>query len=350
MRAFHWNNATRREDLAKAIRYELDAALKCRNKDSHEFICLDDIEKIWTLQRIQSLSKGLPWDKPALHERALADYRLVLSVLVWIHWDGWSDFGKVFLEHVDRRRIFDREDRYLPFDATTELLTQQNHNNEFLKRQYIFIPIELAEEGSNQHATNKDDYEALYRMPFLDTKVIGTGATGDVFKALIAPKYFLYEQGHQNLKPMWVAIKRIQRSDEVKVKNFTAEQKALRVFKQCLQKHENIMHSFLSFTHGAHFVIISPLADLDLAAFFSGVYDGFEARQRSFTPFDLFQEAACLAGALHFLHNGLELRGSKIACAHLDFKPDNREASRTRIYCKRKLLRQLPAPGSQLPF
>jgi len=35
------------------------------------------------------------------------------------------------------------------------------------------------------------------------------------------------------------------------------------------------------------------------------------------------REASCLAGALNFLHHRLKLKEKKIACAHLDFKPDN---------------------------
>ncbi|CZR55968.1 uncharacterized protein PAC_05856 [Phialocephala subalpina] len=314
----------RREELLKIIRSDLERVQRYSHKDGHEFICADDAKEIWTLPKIQALARGLPWDKPPLLERAHEDFKLVLSVLAWIHWDGWSDFGRAFLEHLDGGSgEFDRADRYLPFSPTTVVLADHARNGDFLKRQYIFIPIELAEEGQHQHAQNKDEYEDSYRLPFLETRKIGEGAAGDVFSALVASKYFIYEQGHLNAKGIWVAIKRIQRSDHIKTKTFMAEQNALRTFKQCLRKHENIMHSYMSFIHGSDFVIISPLADLDLAAFFKGNYEGFNHRQREFSPYDLFQEAACLAGALNFLHNGLELRGRKIACAHLDFKPDN---------------------------
>jgi serine/threonine protein kinase len=83
------------------------------------------------------------------------------------------------------------------------------------------------------------------------------------------------------------------------------------------------MHSHTSFRHGPDFVIISPLADLNLHEFFAGDYEAFQAHQQRFTPLHLLKEASFLAGALHFLHYGLRLRERRIACAHLDFKPEN---------------------------
>lgn len=83
------------------------------------------------------------------------------------------------------------------------------------------------------------------------------------------------------------------------------------------------MLSLTTFTHGSHFNIMSPLADLDLRQFLTGEYHDYLARQTRFTAYDLLMEAACLVGALDFLHHRLRLTDKKIACAHLDFKPEN---------------------------
>jgi serine/threonine protein kinase len=127
------------------------------------------------------------------------------------------------------------------------------------------------------------------------------------------------------LQELWVARKRIEREDTGgrNSRSFRTEQGALRSFKQCLTNHGNIMNSLTTFTHDGNFIIISPLADLDLRKFFCGKYSDFGVRQQRFTPLELLREAACLAGALDFLHYQLRLRDKKIACAHLDFKPDN---------------------------
>jgi serine/threonine protein kinase len=85
------------------------------------------------------------------------------------------------------------------------------------------------------------------------------------------------------------------------------------------------MLSYISFGHGSDFTIISPLADLDLHTFFEGTYPDFPARSLGFTPAQLLYGASCLAGALSFLHDGLQPVGiaGKIYCAHLDLKPEN---------------------------
>jgi serine/threonine protein kinase len=85
------------------------------------------------------------------------------------------------------------------------------------------------------------------------------------------------------------------------------------------------MQSYTAFLHGSDFNIISPLADLDLHTYFEGSYPDFHSRSRSFSPAHLLYGAACLAGALRFLHEGLQPVGiaEKIYCAHLDLKPEN---------------------------
>jgi serine/threonine protein kinase len=103
-----------------------------------------------------------------------------------------------------------------------------------------------------------------------------------------------------------------------------AEHRNLKAFKQCLDRNTNIMLSYTAFAHDSNFIIISPLADLDLYKFFKGSYPDFQARRRRFTPIALLKESLGLAAALNFLHDGLRMRGGqKVACAHLDLKPEN---------------------------
>jgi serine/threonine protein kinase len=85
------------------------------------------------------------------------------------------------------------------------------------------------------------------------------------------------------------------------------------------------MQSYTAFLHGSDFNIISPLADLDLHTYFEGSYPDFHPRSRLFSPAHLLYGAACLAGALRFLHEGLQPMSiaEKIYCAHLDLKPEN---------------------------
>ena len=108
-------------------------------------------------------------------------------------------------------------------------------------------------------------------------------------------------------------------------RSFEVEQKNLKAFKKCLNQNGNIIQSYTAFLHGSDFNIISPLADLDLHAYFEGSYSDYHLRSRFFSPAHLLYGAACLAGALRFLHEGLQPVGiaEKIYCAHLDLKPEN---------------------------
>jgi serine/threonine protein kinase len=121
-----------------------------------------------------------------------------------------------------------------------------------------------------------------------------------------------------------VSKKQIERGriSESISKDFCKEQEALRSFKQCLD-HDNIMLSWTTFSHGANFVIVSPLADLNLHEFLAGNYNDFDVRHHRFTPLDLLREMSCVADALENLHFRLNLRGKRMACAHVDLKPDS---------------------------
>ena len=122
----------------------------------------------------------------------------------------------------------------------------------------------------------------------------------------------------------WVFTKHIERGriSETISRDFCRQQDAMRVFKQCLE-HDNIMLSWTTFSHGANFVIISPLADLNLHDFLTGRYEDFDVRHHRFTPLDLLRAISGVADALEFLHLRLNLRGRKIACAHVDLRPEN---------------------------
>lgn len=105
--------------------------------------------------------------------------------------------------------------------------------------------------------------------------------------------------------------------------DFESEQQTLRAFKECQTRNENIMLSLMSFQHGKQFIIISELADLSLHDFLVGKYGDFDQRFKGFTPEALLRESKCLADALNYLHDGLQTRTGRIACAHFDLKPEN---------------------------
>ena len=104
--------------------------------------------------------------------------------------------------------------------------------------------------------------------------------------------------------------------------SFKVERDVLNKFKQASNKSEGISMNFATFVHGQTLNIISTWADTDLFNFLRGKYSGFYERARRLTPRHLFEQTRCLANALHFLHDELDI-GGPVSCAHLDLKLEN---------------------------
>lgn len=171
------------------IRSELKNAMNRGGEDGLEFVCEDDSIDIWTLPRIQTLVRGFDWDDLKYHLRLKDHYPKILSILVWIHWSGWSTFKPTFLEHVGKNGWINRTDDFLPFGAP---IFDGPFGLDFLKCQYIFAPVVLAQDA---HSSGTISYEEWTRMPFLKSKHIAYGATAVVTKELVAVKHFQFEVG-----------------------------------------------------------------------------------------------------------------------------------------------------------
>jgi hypothetical protein len=177
------------EDLWKAVN---------RKEDEHlMFATVEDLERIWEISRLEQLSKGLDWSSPELLERARTQFRKVLSTLVWIGWDDWSEFGNLFLEHRDANRGLDRWDDALPLLETSFLQTEQLRTK-FRNQQYIFAPIVIMEDDDEDDKIDYMQFSEKHRLPFLQTEEIGQGGSGTVTRALIGAGQFGYKNGTCN--------------------------------------------------------------------------------------------------------------------------------------------------------
>jgi len=187
------NRPTDPKELRQKIVLEIREALwkVAKNKEQHlQFICEEDVKKIWTSRRIEQLSWALEWGKRDMHDRAPSDFLKVLSTLVWIYWDRWEDFGNLFLKR------HDRSDNDLPL-SNTSFFQNERLQSTFEQSQYIFIPVKLKEDDDDNH--NDIDYITYsknHRMPFYNSEVIGEGAFGKVTKEAIPPGHFFWKEGH----------------------------------------------------------------------------------------------------------------------------------------------------------
>jgi serine/threonine protein kinase len=84
-----------------------------------------------------------------------------------------------------------------------------------------------------------------------------------------------------------------------------------------LSDHKHILPYLATIQVGENLFILSELADTNLEQFI-----------RSDSPWvqtftNLIQQMTSIAGALRFLHEGIQLPGRLITCYHMDLKPDN---------------------------
>jgi len=186
-----------RAKIAKQIYDDLWKVVH-RKEDEHlSFASVEDLEMIWDKSRLEQLSKGLDWSKPDLLDRARKYFRKVLSLLIWIEWDDWPEFGNLFLEHIGANRRLDRWDDALPLSDISFIQTEQIRTR-FRNQQYIFAPIVIIEDDDEDDKTDYKQFSEKHRLPFLQAEEIGQGGSGTVTKALIVAGQFGYKNGTFN--------------------------------------------------------------------------------------------------------------------------------------------------------
>jgi serine/threonine protein kinase len=119
-----------------------------------------------------------------------------------------------------------------------------------------------------------------------------------------------------------MALKVFENPNNSATRGFKLERDIFQLLRKASLRSEGICMNFATFEHGRTLNIISTWADLDLFGFLIGTYDDYPDRARHFTPWHLFEQTRCLAKALLFLHEELDIDGP-ITCAHLDLKPEN---------------------------
>ena len=170
-------------DLTMTIRKELRESRSLPTEETRRFITADAVKQIMTSERVNLLLKGL---RPKQLERAEKYLRQVLSILVYISWNGWPRFEEIFLRELDPFERPVRGDHQLPFLDLTFL--EEDIRETFEDAQYLFRPIIIQE---NKHLT----YTEKHRVPFLESEPIGDGGFGIVTKVVVEKKQIEYNTG-----------------------------------------------------------------------------------------------------------------------------------------------------------
>jgi hypothetical protein len=186
-----------RTKITNQVKDDLWRALSRKDDEHLMFAGAEDLERIWKISRLEQLSKGLDWSDPELLEHAQRYLRKVLSTLVWIGWDDWPKFGRLFLKHYGANNKFDRWDDMLPLHDTSFLPTEQLRTF-FRNQQYIFAPIVIMEDDDEDDKADYMQFSEKHRLPFLQTEEIGQGGSGTVTKAQIGAGQFCFKNGTTN--------------------------------------------------------------------------------------------------------------------------------------------------------
>ncbi|KAE8145028.1 hypothetical protein BDV25DRAFT_165533 [Aspergillus avenaceus] len=296
-------------DLSRELRLQMHR----RSRPLEKFITRDSLVKIWSVARLCKLIELVsPGFDHTFITHIRDEYVQTLSILVDISWQEWQRFGEVFLQHPGR------SDRMIP-RYTLQTLDDPSFldtpwADKFLEHRYIFCPINIRE-GRSLALPNG------WRLPFVneESEPIGHGGYGQVTREVVGSGHFHSQsehhlQGAPYSKDIAVAVKRFAAQ-----RDFGSETKNLDLLRKSLSQHDRIVPFLATISIGKDFNILSPLADMNLEEF---LLEGHR-RVSGITVSELIKEAANLAGALAFLHTGLDSNPPGLECCHMDLKPSN---------------------------
>ncbi|KAJ5568306.1 hypothetical protein N7450_010792, partial [Penicillium hetheringtonii] len=318
------------------IRKEL--YVEIQNKEIAEsdvtFIPYDRIQEVWAGDRLDRFLRDAHCDPDHGTDQAISDSQIketrdsllrMISLLVGIHWSGWSRFKEIFFLHptaaTERR---DNNIKNLTYhDLKHEsFLGDTPFIDQFLQNRWTYIPIIL-------DGDIKDPFEPGTRLPLVrQDRSLRKGGFGEVTKEMILPNHIILGhsniqlglQKHTNSTRLIVARKRF-RGDK-----YAIELRQLRYIQSSLSAHKRIVYPLATVKVGTELNIIMPWADMDLEDYLNGGYRSINPNPPSLG--DLIKESGELAAALEFLHGGLQVDSlwpklPQQGICHADFRPRN---------------------------
>jgi hypothetical protein len=183
--------------LQSKIYTALHGRMHRRDQPSRSFICEEDIYAVWTnaeTRLLWELGYRLRWTNDDVRMVQSGLLR-ILSLLVFINFKDWPTFHSFFL--AGRSRMTDDA---LPIADPRSLVGLFPYDpafkDQFVEKQYIFIPIKVAEDddGVNQQSR----WTEHHRLPSIMSQPMGSGTSGIVTKELIAARHIRQTNGHDN--------------------------------------------------------------------------------------------------------------------------------------------------------
>lgn len=180
------------------LREELDKKTYNRDTSDAAFIPYDRIQEVWTGDRLARFLKNHTDESFTAEEIDVAQSSLLrmISLLIDIHWDGWSRFRQIFFLHP--KAIAERRDHNIKSldDETLKhesFLGNTSFPRKFLTHKWIYIPITL--DGYSLQPHDKGTRLPLVR----DDNWLRNGGFGEVTKEMIPPNHIVLKHLSEHL-------------------------------------------------------------------------------------------------------------------------------------------------------
>jgi hypothetical protein len=168
------------EELEIEIRREL----RKQTIPDSKILLPQQLEELWNITHNRQFYSRQPWyDRKWDRTNEMREYIKIISILILARFEHWQKFREIFIRH-------NRKDEGLPFckaDLEDDNFLGPDFGPSFWEHQWIACPLVIEEREKPYELTGES---AKRRFPYLNKPVcIGDGATGDVYKQVIAARH-----------------------------------------------------------------------------------------------------------------------------------------------------------------
>ncbi|KAF7593745.1 hypothetical protein BBP40_010921 [Aspergillus hancockii] len=261
---------------------------------------------------------------PEVVQKILKDQSVIFAILLFARGRQEVRVLQQYLDFVleattDNVGPLQFTDADLPIPLATATVTFPLQGTEFYSKQFRFCAVTLMK---RDEVIYKDD-RSKCPLPYLEQKMIGQGAFGQVWRVLIEKGHF---QSRYDRTANTDAVEYARKDFELdRERAFYDERKILDTIMDQPMRHKNIMVALASLQYGATYSLFFPLASCNLWEYLNGVVAEDRLPPAAWDEKGaIYRRGVALADALAFLHR--EFRSQELdlfSCYHLDLKPHN---------------------------
>lgn len=197
----------RNQRLRKQLLAEVSKAIETPLTGPGRFAPRDRLRRIWTEDILRQFFRRetLLLAQKTFVQDIRRDFVQTISILIYVNWDGWSRFDKIFFSHRGPDGRLDRTDRSIRhYDLQT--LTSESFlgpvaGSHFFDNRHTFCPVDI-EEDTNLCR------EDGWRLPFLpaQSEPRGSGGFGHITKEVIAARHYYRRSGVCTVRISYVHV------------------------------------------------------------------------------------------------------------------------------------------------